>query len=66
MFVAKNESAIGRLELDLENGTWNAEIVRRDLERLTNPVELALAIGDDAGGETLVFRETRAVWTYVR
>jgi CSLREA domain-containing protein len=66
VFVAKVENGIGRLELDLGKGTWNAQVVRRDLERLTNPIEASLTIGDDTGAETLGFRETKAVWTYVR
>ncbi len=66
VFVAKTENGIGRLELDLGKGTWTAEIVRRDLERLTNPVEVGLEIGDDAGSETLRFRADGAIWTYAR
>jgi PKD repeat protein len=66
VFVAKTENGIGRLELDLAKGTWNAEIVRRDLERLTNPVEVGLAIGGDSGSESLTFRTNGAVWTYAR
>jgi PKD repeat protein len=66
VFVAKTENGIGRLELDLGKGTWNAQVIRRDLERLTNPVEVALRIGDDAGSELLPFRGNGAIWTYVR
>ena len=66
VFVARTENGIGRLEIDLGKGTWNAQVVRRDLERLTNPVEVALTIGDDAGGESLRFTGIGAVWTYTR
>jgi hypothetical protein len=66
VFVAKTENGIGRLELDLGKGAWNAQVIRRDLERLTNPVDLGLRIGDDAGTESLQFRANGAVWTYAR
>jgi CSLREA domain-containing protein len=66
VFVAKTENGIGRLELDLGKGTWNAQVIRRDLERLTNPVDVGLRIGDDEGTETLKLRASGAVWTYVR
>ncbi|HEY1315856.1 MAG TPA: PKD domain-containing protein [Gaiella sp.] len=66
VFVAKTENGIGRLELDLGKGTWNAQVIRRDLERLTNPVEVALRIGDDAGVESLKLRAMGAIWTYAR
>jgi hypothetical protein len=66
VFVAKTDNGIGRLELDLAKGTWNAELVRRDLERLSNPVDVGLTIGDDAGSESIRFRTTNALWTYAR
>jgi len=66
VFVAKTEGGIGRLELDLTKGTWTAEIVRRDLERLTNPVNVNLTIGNDNGSESLTFRKNGPVWTYAR
>ncbi len=66
VFVAKTENGIGRLELDLGKGTWNAQVIRKDLEKLTNPVEIGLKIGDDAGSETLKFKTNGAIWTYIR
>ena len=66
VFVAKTENGIGRLELDLGKGTWNAQVIRKDLEKLTNPVEVGLKIGDDAGSETLKFKTNGAIWTYIR
>jgi hypothetical protein len=66
VFTARTENGIGRLELDLGKHTWNAQVIRRDLERLTNPVDVGLTIGDDAGSETLRFRQTKNVWTYAR
>jgi PKD repeat protein len=66
VFAAKTENGIGRLELDLGKGTWNAQIIRRDLEKLTNPVIVGLAIGNDSGSEELRFRIVGPVWTYSR
>jgi antitoxin (DNA-binding transcriptional repressor) of toxin-antitoxin stability system len=66
VFVSTTQNGIGRLELDLGKGTWTAQVVRGDLERLSNPVEIGLRIGDDAGAETLAFRASRAIWTYAR
>ena len=66
VFVAKTENGIGRLEVDLGKGTWNAQVVRRDLERVTNPVDIGLTIGDDTGTESLRFTTSGAVWTYTR
>jgi PKD repeat protein len=66
VFTAKTDNGIGRLEFNVGKGTWNAQVVRKDLEKLTNPVEVGLAIGDDSGTETLRFRQAGAVWTYVR
>jgi hypothetical protein len=65
-FVAKTEGGIGRFELNVSRGTWSAQVVRKDLERLTNPVEVGLTIGDDAGSESLRFRVAGQVWTYRR
>lgn len=66
VFATRTENGIARLELDLGKGTWNAEVIRRDLEKLTNPVDVGLAVGDDAGSETLAFRQRGNVWTYAR
>jgi PKD repeat protein len=66
VFVAKTENGIGRFELDLGKGTWNAAVIRKDLEKLTNPVDVALTIGDDSGSETLKFKTSGAIWTYIR
>jgi hypothetical protein len=66
VFVAKTSNGIGRFELDLGKGTWNAEVVRKDLEKLTSPVDVGLQIGDDDGSESLGFKTNGAIWTYVR
>jgi hypothetical protein len=66
VFAEKTENASTRLKLGLDKGTWNARIVGRDLEPLTNPVDVGVELGDDAGSESLSFRETRAVWKYAR
>ncbi len=66
VFVAATTNGIGRFELDLGKGTWNAQVIRRDLERLTNPLNVGLTIGDDSGSETLDLRGRGAIWTYNR
>jgi PKD repeat protein len=66
VFVAKTENGIGRLELDLSKRTWNAQVIRPDLERLANPAVVGLTIGDDAGSETVRFRTSGPLWTYDR
>jgi hypothetical protein len=37
-----------------------------DLDALTNPVEVALAIGDGHGSESLLMREKKNRWDYRR
>jgi hypothetical protein len=66
VFVASTENGVRRLELDLRKGTWNAEVVRRDLEQLPNPTRVGLALGDDEGAETISFHTRSTLWTYRR
>ncbi|MFN0153926.1 MAG: PKD domain-containing protein [Gaiella sp.] len=66
VFVAKTTNEIGRLELDLGKGTWNAQVIRPALERLTNPLEVGLKIGDDEGSETLRMTHSGSIWSYER
>ena len=60
------QDGITLLVIDPRKGTWDALVVATDLELLTNPVEVALTVGDDTGGESLGMITTRGLWTYRR
>ena len=63
--VTKTDGA-ARFKLDLGRGTWSAKVRRRDPGPLTNPVDVGITIGDDAGAELLGFRTGGSTWKYAR
>lgn len=58
--------AIEELELDLEHGTFEAEVKSAELAGLTNPVEVMLQSGTARGSETIRMVEKKNCWTYKR
>jgi hypothetical protein len=62
----RGSRGVEEIELDFAAGKWTVELSGVDLDALTNPVEVALAIGDGHGSESLLMREKKNRWDYRR